>query len=49
MFLLACIIINCCGKCFRTFFIMGLSDRHKNVSYSKIRKVEDMWKVTVVT
>jgi hypothetical protein len=45
MFLLACIAINCCGNSFTIFFIMG----HKNMSYFKIRKVEGMRKVTVVT
>jgi len=44
IFLLACIVINCCGNSFRVFSIMGLSDRHKNMSYFKMSKVEVMWK-----
>ena len=44
MFSLACIVINVCGNSFRVFFIIGLSDRHKNMSFFKISKVEDMWK-----
>jgi hypothetical protein len=44
MFLLASIVINCCANSFRVFFIIGLSDRHKNMSYFKISEVEDMWK-----